>query len=117
MNLLIKNNLTVLHQVELRGCSGTGLIEFTKVLKKSQTTENYISVQNLHQGFHDSNIDVENLSDPVTQRNIKENILSYMFGDMDLHYDPRFIESNPRQISEVEKILYFNIMAEDMLVI
>ncbi len=44
MNLIIKNNLTVFHQVELKGKSGTGLIEFTSILKKSLNSDSYVHV-------------------------------------------------------------------------
>lgn len=41
MVLLLKNNLTVLHPVEIKGSGGTGMIEFVKILKKSKHSDNY----------------------------------------------------------------------------
>jgi hypothetical protein len=35
MTLLIKNNLTIIYPVELKGSGGTGIIEFIKILKKN----------------------------------------------------------------------------------
>lgn len=35
MKLLLKNNLTLLHSIDLKGAGGTGLLEVVKVLKKS----------------------------------------------------------------------------------
>ena len=35
MTLLIKNNLTILYPIELKGSGGTGIVEFVKIIKKS----------------------------------------------------------------------------------
>lgn len=35
MTLLIKNDLTILYPLELRGSSGTGIIEFVHVFKSA----------------------------------------------------------------------------------
>lgn len=48
MQLIIKNDLTHLYQVELVGKSGTGLLEFNQVLKKHPFTDGYIAMPNLN---------------------------------------------------------------------
>lgn len=55
MKLLLKNNLTVFHPVELRGSGGTGVFEVLKVVKKKSNSkmasivikEQYVNAQTL----------------------------------------------------------------------
>jgi hypothetical protein len=54
MKLLLKNNLTVFHPVELKGSGGTGVFEVLKVLKKKShkntaavIKEQYVNAQTL----------------------------------------------------------------------
>jgi hypothetical protein len=53
MVLLLKNNLTVLHPVDIKGSGGTGLIEFVKILKKSKSPDILVNVHQPNYGYHD----------------------------------------------------------------
>lgn len=37
MKVILKNNLTLLHSIDVKGSSGTGIVEVIKVLKKVYT--------------------------------------------------------------------------------
>jgi hypothetical protein len=52
MKLIVKNNVTVLHMVDVKGSSGTGILEVTKILKKSPhspaNSEHYLNAHTLN---------------------------------------------------------------------
>ncbi len=47
MKLLVKNNHTVLQTVDVRGSSGTGLVEVVAVYKRSSGSDHYVNAQTL----------------------------------------------------------------------
>lgn len=51
----------------------------------------------------------------ITQKNIREKIITYIFGHTDYHLDFKLPSQAPRTLSELEKVLYFTITAEDMI--
>lgn len=60
MKLMLKNNLTQLHAIDVKGCGGTGLLEIVKVLKKVYTLpgskhEHFINAHTLQGHIYGSN--------------------------------------------------------------
>ena len=64
----------------------------------------------------------DNISDPMTQKGIRDRILSYIYGEIDYSIDMRVpINHNTNNLHrkhyDLEKVLAFNIAVEDIVMI